>query len=72
MSKLLLAVAKTKGAALPEEQKAELLRAAARVVAPRIGELAVADLIKIVLALASQGRTELLEAATLKAIDRVS
>lgn len=65
--RLLLAVAKAKGALDPGD-RAELLRRAAVALTPELGSLPAADLVKLVLAVASDGRSELLEAAAEEAV----
>jgi len=67
--RLLLAVAKAKGALKPE-LKAQLLKKASVVVAPELGNMAGPDLIKLILAIASDGKSELLVSAAEEAIQR--
>lgn len=69
--RLLLAVAKAKGA-LNSDDKRELLRRAAVAVTPELGSLPAPDFIKLVLAVAGDGRSELLEAAAEEAVKRIS
>lgn len=67
--RFLLAVAKAKGALDPAD-KAELLRQAATALTPELSKLASADLVKLCLAIAGDGRTDLLEAAATEAVQR--
>lgn len=67
--RLLLAVAKAKKALNPED-KVQLLTNAAVALKPQLGTLPAADVIKLVLAVAGDGRSDLLEAAAEEAIDR--
>jgi len=67
--RLLLAVAKAKKALEPGE-KADLLKRVAVVVTPELGTLLAADVIKLVLAVSGDGRSDLLEAAAEEAIER--
>lgn len=67
--RLLLAVAKAKKA-LNVEDKVQLLRHAAIALKPQLGSLPSADVIKLVLAVAGDGQSDLLEAAAEEAIDR--
>lgn len=65
--RLLLAIAKTKGATNPED-RAQLLRRAAGVLTPELGAMVSADLVKLVLAIAGDGLSPLLEAAAEEAV----
>lgn len=67
--RLLLAAAKAKGALQPED-KSLLLQKVAVAVTPELSKLPAADLIKLVLALAADGRSDLLEAAAEEAVRR--
>lgn len=67
--RLLLAVAKAKGALDPSD-KSHLLQRAAQVLRPELSVLPAADLIKLILAIAADGRSELLEAAGEEAIEK--
>mmetsp|Transcript_9136 Transcript_9136/g.20336 ORF Transcript_9136/g.20336 Transcript_9136/m.20336 type:complete len:908 (-) Transcript_9136:34-2757(-) len=67
--RLLLAIAKAKGALKPE-MKAELLKKASVTMAPELGSMAGPDLIKLILAIASDGKSDLLEEAAAEAIER--
>lgn len=70
--RLLLAVAKAKGA-LDPTAKAHLLHCAAAALQPELGGLPAADLIKLILAIAGDGSSELLEAAAQEAVvNRIS
>merc|ERR1740120_521265 len=65
--RLLLAIAKAKGALNPSD-KAELLERAAESLTPELGTLVAGDLIKLILAIASDGHSALIEAAAQEAI----
>ncbi|CAJ1375881.1 unnamed protein product [Effrenium voratum] len=67
--RLLLAVAKAKKALNPED-KSQLLTKAAVALKPQLGFLPAADVIKLVLAVAGDGCSDLLEAAAEEAIER--
>lgn len=67
--RLLLAMAKAKKA-LNTEDKAYLLKQAAEALKSELGSLPAADVIKLVLATAGDGCSELLEAAAEEAVDR--
>lgn len=67
--RLLLAVAKAKKA-LNAEDKVQLLSNAAVALKPQLSSLPAADVIKLVLAVAGDGQSDLLEAAAEEAIDR--
>lgn len=67
--RLLLAVAKAKGALDPQD-KAQLLQQAAIALTPELSTLAAADIVKLCLAIAGDGRSELLVAAATEAVER--
>jgi len=67
--RLLLALAKAKGALDPRD-RAELLREAAIALTPALGTLPSADIVKLALALTADGRTDLLEATAREAVNQ--
>lgn len=67
--RLLLAIAKAKGALNPAN-KAELLQRAAVALTPELGGLPAADLVKLVFAIAGDGCSQLLVAAAEEAVER--
>eukprot|EP00927_Polykrikos_kofoidii_P032244 TRINITY_DN27530_c0_g1_i1.p1 TRINITY_DN27530_c0_g1~~TRINITY_DN27530_c0_g1_i1.p1 ORF type:complete len:1263 (+),score=214.78 TRINITY_DN27530_c0_g1_i1:33-3791(+) len=76
--KLLLAVVKAKGDSIPRDVKGDLLRDAAMKIAPSLGELPAAELVRLALAAGQQRSSRsadadrLLEAVAAEAVRRVS
>jgi len=68
--RLLLAVAKAKGLLQGAPEKALLLKSAAVALRPQLGSLAAPDVIRLALAVASDGKSDLLEAAAEEAVER--
>lgn len=67
--RLLLAMAKAKGSLNPEDKR-QLLSGAADALTPELGGLLATDLVKLILAIAGDGKSELLEVAAEEAVEQ--